>query len=140
VTALSNEENIVPFSKLAIARSTHGVIASRDSYVGHFGSMPAAELDCYVSLHHPEHPDQVRDLPSKDHPSIPAQFRGRSVDGSTLAFLVDDAAQGERRFRARGVPIAEPLEDMPWGQRRIHLGAPEGTCVEIVQFLDSDAP
>jgi catechol 2,3-dioxygenase-like lactoylglutathione lyase family enzyme len=140
VPALSNEENIVQFSKLAIALSTRDVIASRDFCVGHFGSTPAAKHDWYVSLHHPEHPEQVLDLVSKDHPSIPAQFRCRSVDGSTLAFLVDDAAQGERRLRAAGVPIAEPLEDMPWEQRRFHLGAPKGTRVEIVQFLDTDAP
>jgi hypothetical protein len=115
VTALSTEENIVQ-------------------------SAPAAELDWYVSLHHPEHPDQVLDLVSKDHLSIPAQFRGRSVDGSTPAFLVDDAARRKRRLRAAGVPIAEPLEDKPWWQRRSHLCAPEGTCVEMVQVLDTDAP
>jgi catechol 2,3-dioxygenase-like lactoylglutathione lyase family enzyme len=130
----------VQFSKLAIALSTDDVHASRDFYVGHFGFAPAAELDWYVSLHHPEHPEQVLDLVAEDHPSIPARFRGRSVDGVTLAFLVDDAAQEERRLRAAGVPIAEPLEDMPWGQRRFHLVAPEGTRVEIVQFLDTDAP
>jgi catechol 2,3-dioxygenase-like lactoylglutathione lyase family enzyme len=130
----------VRFSTLGIALSTADVAASRDFYVEHFGFIAAAELDWYVSLHHPEHAGQVLDLVAMDHPSIPARFRGAGVDGVTLAFLVDDAAQEERRLRSAGVPIAEPLEDMPWGQRRFHLVAPEGTHVEIVQYLDPDAP
>ena len=36
------------------------------------------------------------------------------------------------------MPIADPLEDVPWGQRRFHLVAPEGTRVEIVELLDTD--
>jgi len=37
-----------------------------------------------------------------------------SVDGVTRAFLVDGAAQEERRLWAAGVPIAEPLGEMHW--------------------------
>ena len=124
------------FSRMAVALATDDIAASRDFYVTHLGFTPAAELDWYVSLHHPDHPGQVLDLLDKDHPSIPALYRGRDVDGVTLAVLVDDAAQEEERLRAAGVPIAEPLEDMPWGQRRFHLTAPEGTHVEVVQFFD----
>jgi catechol 2,3-dioxygenase-like lactoylglutathione lyase family enzyme len=121
---------------MATALATADVAASRAFYVDHLGFAPAVDLGWYVNLHHPDHPEQVLDLVERDHPSIPAPFRGRAVDGVTLALLVDDAAQEERRLREAGVPIAAPLEDMPWGQRRFHLVAPEGTHVEIVQFLD----
>lgn len=131
------------FTRMATALATGDVAASRDFYVDHLGFTPAVDLGWYVSLHHPDHPDypeQVLDLVARDHPSVPAPFRGRDVDGVTLAVLVDDAAQEEGRLRAAGVPIAVPLEDMPWGQRRFHLVAPEGTHVEVVQFLDPDPP
>ena len=128
------------FSRMATALATDDVAASRDFYVDHLGFTPAVDLGWYVSLHHPDHPEQVLDLVARDHPSIPARFRGHRVGGTTLALLVADAAREESRLRAAGVPVAVPLEDMPWGQRRFHLVAPEGTHVEVVQFLDPDPP
>jgi catechol 2,3-dioxygenase-like lactoylglutathione lyase family enzyme len=126
----------VQFSRMAVALASDDVAASRDFYVDRLGFTPVVDLGWYVSLHHADHPDQVVDLVEKDHPSVPERFRGRAVDGVTLAVLVEDAAEEERRLRAAGVPVSVPLEDMPWGQRRFHLVAPEGTRVEVVQFLE----
>lgn len=126
------------FTRLGVALLTDDVIASRDFYVGYLGFTPAVDLDWYVSLHHSDHPAYVVDLVAAEHPSIPEQFRRKAVAGVTIAVLVEDAAAAEARLRARGVTVAEPLADMPWGQRRFHLLAPEGTVVEVVQPIDPD--
>ena len=126
------------FSKLAIALSAEDVDASRTFWERHLGFTPVVELDWYVSLHHTDHDHYVVDLVSAGHESLPEQFRGRSVDGTSIALVVDDAAAEEARLHDAGVEVAEPLSDMPWGQRRFHVVAPEGTVVEMVQFIDPD--
>lgn len=124
------------FSKLAIALSSDDVDASRRFWVDHLGFSPVVELDWYVSLHHRDHDHIVVDLVAADHETLPEQFRGRTVDGTSIALVVADAATEEARLREAGVEVAEGLADMPWGQRRFHVVAPEGTVVEMVQFID----
>ena len=126
------------FTKLAIALSSPDVADSRDFWVERLGFTPAVELDWYLSLHHADHPSYVVDLVAADHESLPEDFRGRSVGGTSIALVVDDAAAEEARLRAAGVEIAVALADMPWGQRRFHVVAPEGTVVEVVEFIEPD--
>ncbi|MFE6741645.1 VOC family protein [Streptomyces tubercidicus] len=69
---------------------------------------------------------------------MPAGFRAQETGGVLLGFLVTDAAAEEATLRAKGIPIAEPLRDEPWGQRRFNLWAPEGTLIEVLQNIDHD--
>jgi hypothetical protein len=49
---------------------------------------------------------------------------------------VEDAAQEFGRLSAAGLPIACPLPDEPWGQRRFGLLDTAGTWVDVVQAVE----
>lgn len=50
-------------------------------------------------------------------------------------FQVADAAAEYERLKAAGVPIAYPLTDEAWGQRRFGLYDPVGAWVDVVQQI-----
>lgn len=126
------------FDRFATALLTDDVPASSRFYVDNFGFHTAVELDWYVSLHHVDHPTFVLDLVDRNHATLPQAQRGQPVSGLSLAFVVEDAAKEEARLHDNGARVLEPLADMPWGQRRFHIQAPEGTVLEIVQFTTPD--
>ncbi|MFG2098467.1 VOC family protein [Streptomyces sp. NPDC048612] len=125
-------------AKLGTALLTDDVAASTRFYTDHFGFRPLAELDWYASLHHPQHPDYTLDFVQRGHEAMPAGFRTQETGGALLGFLVTDAAAEEAALRAKGVPLAEPLRDEPWGQRRFNVWAPEGTLIEVLQNIAPD--
>ena len=53
-----------------------------------------------------------------------------------VTLQVDDAAAEHERLVSAGAPIAYPLRDEPWGQRRFALRDPAGTWVDVVQQID----
>ncbi|MFG3117138.1 VOC family protein [Streptomyces sp. NPDC048197] len=126
------------FAKLGTALLTDDVAASTRFYVDHFGFQPLVELDWYASLQHPQHPDCALDFTLRGHEAMPSDFRHQKTAGALLGFLVEDAAAEEAALRDKGVPIAVPLRDEPWGQRRFNVWAPEGTLIEVLQTIDPD--
>ncbi|GAA2327304.1 VOC family protein [Streptomyces caniferus] len=126
------------FAKLGTALLTDDVAASTRFYADHFGFRPLAELGWYASLQHPQHPEYTLDFVARGHEAMPAGFRAQETGGVLLGFLVEDAAAEEAALRAKGVPIAEPLRDEPWGQRRFNVWGPEGTLIEVLQNIDPD--
>jgi catechol 2,3-dioxygenase-like lactoylglutathione lyase family enzyme len=73
-----------------------------------------------------------------DHPSQPPgpeTFTGRGV---FLTLQVADAAEQFERFREAGAPVAYPLRDEPWGQRRFALIDPAGVWIDVVQHIDPE--
>ena len=73
---------------------------------------------------------------SPDHPSQPPgpeRFNGR---GMFLTVQVEDAAKELERLQAGGLPIAYPLRDEPWGQRRFAVQDPAGTWVDVIQPIE----
>ncbi|MFI0784978.1 VOC family protein [Streptomyces lydicus] len=126
------------FAKLGTALLTDDVAASTRFYTEHFGFRPVVELDWYASLQHPQHPDHHLDFTRRGHEAMPADFRAQETGGVLLGFLVADAAAEEAALRAKGVPIAAPVRDEPWGQRRFNVWAPEGTLIEVLQTIDPD--
>ncbi|UQA93856.1 VOC family protein [Streptomyces halobius] len=126
------------FAKLGTALLTDDVPASTRFYVDHFGFQPLAELGWYASLQHPQHPGYTLDFVQRGHEAMPESFRTQQTGGALLGFLVTDAAAEEAVLRAKGVAIAEPLRDEPWGQRRFNVWGPEGTLIEVLQTIDPD--
>jgi catechol 2,3-dioxygenase-like lactoylglutathione lyase family enzyme len=73
---------------------------------------------------------------SPDHPSRPPgpeAFAGRGV---LITVQVEDAAAEFDRLSRDGAPIAYPLHDEPWGQRRFALIDPAGSWVDVVQQVE----
>ncbi|MFI9048090.1 VOC family protein [Streptomyces sp. NPDC053427] len=126
------------FTKIGTALLTDDVAASTRFYADHFGFRPLAELGWYASLQHPQHPDYALDFVQRGHEAMPEGFRAQETGGVLLGFLVEDAAAEEAALREKGVPIAEPLRDEPWGQRRFNVWGPEGTLIEVLQDIDPD--
>ncbi|MEU5214085.1 VOC family protein [Streptomyces sp. NPDC020742] len=126
------------FAKLGTALLTDDVAASTRFYTDHFGFEAVAELDWYASLQHPQHPAYHLDFTKRGHEAMPEGFRAQETGGVLLGFLVEDAEAEEAALRAKGVAIAEPLRDEPWGQRRFNVWAPEGTLIEVLQNIAPD--
>ena len=66
-----------------------------------------------------------------DHPSQPPGPETFSGRGMFLTVQVADAAAEFERLRGAGLPIAYPLRDEAWGQRRFGLSDPAGMWVDV---------
>ncbi|HUE96358.1 MAG TPA: VOC family protein, partial [Longimicrobiaceae bacterium] len=75
---------------------------------------------------------------SADHPSQPPGPETFSGKGMFLTLQVADAEAELQRLRQAGAPIAYPLRDEPWGQRRFALLDPAGAWVDIVQHIEPE--
>jgi catechol 2,3-dioxygenase-like lactoylglutathione lyase family enzyme len=80
-----------------------------------------------VAFMHPDHPTA---------PPGPEQFSGK---GMCLEFQVADARSDYDSFVAGGAPIALPLTDEPFGQRRFGLFDPAGTWIDVVEHIEPAA-
>jgi catechol 2,3-dioxygenase-like lactoylglutathione lyase family enzyme len=120
------------------------VVAAEDTartaawYVEHIGLRVGVDLGWYVNLQHPDHPTVSVDLVQRDHESWPEPSRGQPVNGTLLAFLVDDVDAEHDRMRAAGLEVVLPLVTEPWGQRRFQVAGPDGVLVEVLQMVPAD--
>jgi uncharacterized glyoxalase superfamily protein PhnB len=73
---------------------------------------------------------------ASNHPSQPPGPETFSGRGIFLTLQVADAAAAFERLRGIGLPIAYPLRDEPWGQRRFGLSDPAGMWVDIVEHIE----
>lgn len=73
----------------------------------------------------------------RDHASSSDVLRGQRVDGTLLAFLVDDVDAEQRRLREAGLDIVLPLVTEPWGQRRFQVMGPDELVVEVLQAVEA---
>lgn len=76
---------------------------------------------------------------SPDHPSQPPGPEAFNGKGMFLTLQVADARAELERLEKAGVPIAYPLHDEPWGQRRFGLLDPAGMWVDVVQQTEPAA-
>lgn len=84
----------------------------------------------FVILTHPDMPRFEFGLLDIDHDSVPDDAR-RPAGGALLTFVVDDLDAVERRAAELGARVVAPPTDMPYGQRRMVLRDPDGTCLDI---------
>ncbi|MDO4232689.1 MAG: VOC family protein [Lautropia sp.] len=103
---------------------------SRDFYVDLFGLVVAHETDWYVKLVSPADPDLELGIIQRNHPLLPAAWRGAPA-GMYLGFAVDNVDEFHARAVVRGLTIVQPPRDEPHGKRRFLTQDPDGILVEI---------
>lgn len=108
----------------------------RDFYCEWFGFQVMFEASWFVYLSSADEPPMSIALMSSDHPSQPPGADPFSGKGLFLTFQVEDAAAEFARFQQAGLPVAYPLHDEPWGQRRFGLLDPAGLWIDVVQQID----
>ena len=109
---------------------------SREFFVQRLGMQVVFEATWVVMLSATSATSISVGLMSSDHPSSPPgpePFDGR---GMILTLQVDDAAALHASLTAKGVLIAHPLVDAPWGQRRFMVTDPSGISIDVVQQID----
>jgi catechol 2,3-dioxygenase-like lactoylglutathione lyase family enzyme len=108
----------------------------RDFYTRRLGFQPAFEASWFVYLASAgDRPHGIAFM-AADHPSQPPGPETFTGKGMFLTLQVADAAVEFERLSSAGVPIAYPLRDEPWGQRRFGLLDPAGTWVDVVQHIE----
>ena len=55
-----------------------------------------------------------------------------AAEDSAMSVHTDDVDAAYREAQERGYEITHPLTDEPWGVRRFHVRAPDGTVVNVV--------
>ena len=118
---------------------TEHVAPCRDFYRRWFGMQVVFESSWFVLLATAE--DSCGSEASRasvafmhrNHPSAPPgpdPFNGK---GLCLKFQVADASAEHARFVRAGAPVALPLRDEPFGQRRFGLFDPAGVWIDVVE-------
>jgi catechol 2,3-dioxygenase-like lactoylglutathione lyase family enzyme len=111
----------------------------RDFYVRWFGFQVVFEASWFVYLTGMgEHQFGIAFM-SPDHPSQPPGPETFSGKGMFLTIEVADAAAEFERLKGEGLPIAYPLKDEPWGQRRFAVYDPAGTWVDVIEPIEPAA-
>jgi catechol 2,3-dioxygenase-like lactoylglutathione lyase family enzyme len=108
----------------------------RDFYTRWLGFQILFEASWFVYLASAGDPPHSVAFMAVDHPSQPPGPETFSGTGAFLTFQVADAAAEFERLRAAGAPIAYPLRDEAWGQRRFALRDPAGTWLDIVEQIE----
>lgn len=70
-----------------------------------------------------------------EHPSAPPGPEAFGGKGMCLELQVDDARAEHDRLVARGLQVAYPLTDEPFGQRRFGFSCPSGLWVDVVEQI-----
>ena len=70
------------------------------------------------------------------HPSAPPGPEPFSGQGMCLEFQVADARAEYERLVRDGAPVALPLRDEPFGQRRFGLFDPAGVWIDVVEQIE----
>lgn len=104
----------------------------------HFGFAPMFETDWYVHLQMPDDPAVNLAILDGQHPTIPAQGRGRS-SGLLLNFEVEDVDAEHARLLAEGLIPILPLRSEDFGQRHFILQGPEGVLIDIITPIPPSA-
>lgn len=74
-----------------------------------------------------------------DHPSAPPGPDAFGGKGICFELQVDDAGAAHEAMTRRGLPVAYPLTDEPFGQRRFGFADPSGLWVDVVEQTEPAA-
>jgi catechol 2,3-dioxygenase-like lactoylglutathione lyase family enzyme len=110
----------------------------REFYTRRLGFQVGFEASWFVYLASAGDRPHAVAFMAADHPSQPPGPETFTGTGMFLTLQVADAAAEFDRLRQAGVPMAHPLRDEPWGQRRFAVRDPAGTWVDIVQHIDPE--
>jgi catechol 2,3-dioxygenase-like lactoylglutathione lyase family enzyme len=117
----------MPVRRIVAYAGGHELMASRDFYVEVLGMQVVME-------------DPVLDLQSPDNPTAEVIIGAQEMQGPQPGFGIDigepaavDAAHAE--VLRRGLRVAYPLTDEPWGVRRFFVEDPGGTIVNVLAHI-----
>ncbi|MEJ8278500.1 VOC family protein [Pseudonocardia spirodelae] len=117
--------------------ATADVPAARAFWSGPMGFSVVFDSGWYVSLRHGRHELAVLD---RDHPTIPAGYRGRAAGGLLVNLEVDDVdAEWERLVVRGGLTAVLPLRDEDFGQRHFIVEGPDGVLVDVITEIAPSA-
>jgi uncharacterized glyoxalase superfamily protein PhnB len=109
--------------------------ACRDFYVDGFGFEIIFQASWFVYLiASGDCPHGIAFMTS-DHPSRPPGPETFNGQGMFFTLQVADAAAAFARLEQAGVPVAYPLQDEAWGQRRFGVYDPAGMWVDVVEQI-----
>lgn len=71
-----------------------------------------------------------------DHPSAPPGPEAFGGKGLCFELQVEDANAAHAELTAKGLPVAYPLTDEPYGQRRFGFADPSGLWVDVIEQIE----
>ena len=107
-----------------------------DFYTTQLGFRTVAEHQAYVHLAHPDG-HQLGVLRHEVDGELAELVSGTDGRGFWISMDVPDADREYARLLAAGVPVAEPIENKPWGDRQFMVRDPNGVLIAIAQRLTS---
>lgn len=88
------------------------------------------DSDWFVILVHDEMSNLELGVLQREHEIVPSSARSEPA-GIIVTFVVDDCDEVHRRAIELKAEIMEEPADMVYGQRRMLLGDPDGTVVDV---------
>lgn len=110
---------------------TGDVAATVAFYVEHFRFQPLFEADWYVHLQSIDSEVVNLAVLHGDHPTVPAEGRGRAA-GLLLNFEVEDVEAEHARLKEAGLPMLLDLRDEAFGQRHFITRDPNGVLIDVI--------
>ena len=108
-------------------------------YRRHFAMKPLFETDWYVHLQSPHDRRVNLALVDADHPTVPAEARGRGAEGLLLNFEVEDVDAVHERLLAEGLPMLLSLRNEDFGQRHFITRDPNGVLIDVIKPIPPSA-
>lgn len=115
---------------------TEHLLACRDFYRRWFELEVVFEATWFVLLRASRGSRASLAFMHPSHPSAPPGPESFSGKGMCLEFQVADAAAEYARFQGSGAPLALPLRNEPFGQRRFGLFDPAGVWIDVVEQIE----
>ncbi len=113
---------------------TGDVAGTADFYKRHFGFKAAFVADWYIHLESEVDESINLAILDGDHPTIPAEGRGRA-SGLLINFEVEDVDAEFARAKKAGLPILLSLRDEAFGQRHFITKDPNGVLIDIIKVI-----
>lgn len=122
----------MPVQRIVPNVTTNDLNVTREFYCDILGLTADVQMDDFMMLSSPGVPSVQITINDHAFPGLPPGF---GVDVGTpeeLKRVYDAVLQ-------RGLPIVEPLADMPWGIRRFSVIDPNGVRVTVVVRIETPA-
>lgn len=100
-------------------------------YQSHLDFEPTFESDWYVHLQSNKDAKVNLAILKGDHDTIPERDRGQ-ISGLILNFEVTDVDTVYDELRQKGIEIAQPIRDEPFGQRHFIARDPNGILLDVI--------
>ena len=119
---------------------TDDVAGTAAFYETHFRFEALFTSDWYIHLQFREDEKVTLAVLDRNHETIPAAGRGKTVAGLLLNFEVEDVDAVHDAVRAAGLPILLAIRDEDFGQRHFITADPNGVMIDVIKPIPMSAP